>query len=124
MRPPLSAPAGLGHLEVPQAALIDHHPVLLFCTNSTPPGHTRASSRIWVATGPSLTGPWDIAGAHPLHHPHLYAPRLVRDLDGSWAMIGFIDQVDGVFMGELTDPIPVQYRPGIGLVTHAAPSAR
>ncbi|WP_253289652.1 glycoside hydrolase family 68 protein [Verrucosispora sioxanthis] len=34
VRPPLSTPAGFGHLEVPQVAVVDGQPLLLFCTNA------------------------------------------------------------------------------------------
>ncbi|GAA3732833.1 hypothetical protein GCM10022225_13670 [Plantactinospora mayteni] len=110
VQPPLSTPAGFGHLEVPQVAVVDGQPLLLFCTNAVATPH-RAEHQIWTATGPSITGPWDVASAQPVRHPHLYAPRLVPDLDGGWALIGFVDHVDGEFVGELTDPIPVHRHP-------------
>ena len=126
--PPLSDPAGFGHLEVPQAAVVDGQALLLFCTNAI--GHERAGSfepagparteRIWCAPGPDITGPWDLTRAQPFPHPSLYAPRLVPDLDGTPALIGFLDQVDGAFAGELTDPIRVRYDPVAGLVAEAA----
>jgi beta-fructofuranosidase len=116
VQPPLSTPAGFGHLEVPQVAVVDGQPLLLFCTNAVAtPGS--AEHRIWIATGATVNGPWDIASAQPWPHPHLYAPRLVPDIDGRWALIGFLDHVDGEFIGELTDPLPVRYHPGVGLVT-------
>jgi beta-fructofuranosidase len=111
VQPPLSTPAGFGHLEVPQVAVVDGHPILLFCTNAATP-----ERRIWTAPGPAVTGPWDVAAAQPFAHPHLYAPRLVPDGRGGWAVIGFLDRVDGAFVGELTDPLPVRYDPAGGLV--------
>jgi beta-fructofuranosidase len=116
VRPPLSAPAGFGHLEVPQVDLVDGQPLLLFCTNTGAVEH-----RIWVVPGTTVTGPWDVAAAQPFPHPHLYAPRLVPDDAGGWAVIGFLDTVDGAFAGELSDPIPVRYDPAVGLLA-AAPS--
>lgn len=107
---PLSTPAGFGHLEVPQVAVVDGSPLLLFCTNAGTAGH-----RIWVAPGPRLTGPWDVAAARPFPHPHLYAPRLLPDRDG-WSLIGFLDEVDGRFLGQLVDPVPVRYDPAVGLI--------
>jgi beta-fructofuranosidase len=107
---PLSTPAGFGHLEVPQVAVVEGNPLLLFCTNVGTVDH-----RIWVVPGSGLTGPWDVASARPFPHPHLYAPRLLPDRDGHWSLIGFLDRVDGAFVGQLTDPIPVRYRPGVGL---------
>ena len=118
VQPPLSHPAGFGHLEVPQAAVVDGQPVLLFCSNRI--AHERgADDRIWFAPGPSVNGPWDIAAARPFPHPYLYSPRLVTDVDGTPALIGFLDDVDGTFAGELTDPIRVRYDPVVGLVAEA-----
>jgi beta-fructofuranosidase len=110
IRPPLSTPAGFGHLEVPQVAVVDGQPLLLFCSNPDADGH-----RIWVVPGSTITGPWDLTTAQPFAHPHLYAPRLVPHDDG-WAVIGFLDHVDDRFVGELTDPLPVRYHPTAGLL--------
>jgi beta-fructofuranosidase len=116
--PPLSEPAGFGHLEVPQVTVVDGQPLLLFCTNAVAP-HWGTDQRNWFVAGPTVNGPWDLASARPFPHPHLYAPRLVTDIDGSPALIGFLDQVDGSFAGELTDPIRVRYDPTAGLVAEA-----
>ncbi|MGJ5894193.1 glycosyl hydrolase family 32 [Streptomyces sp. V2] len=111
--PPLTRPAGFGHLEVPQVAVVDGQPLLLFCTN-TP--HPRADEgRLWVIPGPSTLGPWDPAAAIPVPGPDLYAPRLVQAGDGSWRLIGFVDERDGAFVGELSDPVPVRWTPDGGL---------
>jgi len=118
VEPPLSTPAGFGHLEVPQVAVVNGQPLLLFCTNAVA-AHRATAERNWFATGPTIIGPWDIASARPFPHPYLYAPRLVTDVDGSAALIGFLDQVDGSFAGELTDPIRVRYDPVAGLVAKA-----
>ncbi|WP_347404659.1 glycosyl hydrolase family 32 [Solwaraspora sp. WMMD1047] len=116
VRPPLSTPADFGHLEVPQVVVIDDQPLLLFCTNAVAGENGRGDHRVWTAPGKGVTGPWDVADARPFPHPALYAPRLLRDLDGGWSMIGFIDHdAGGTFVGELTDPIPVRYRPELGL---------
>ena len=110
VQPPLSTPAGFGHLEVLQMAVVDGQPLLLFCTN---PG--AVEHRIWAVPGTTVTGPWDVSGAQPFAHPHLYAPRLVPDGTGGWSLIGFLDRVDGEFVGALSDPIPVRYHPAAGL---------
>ncbi|MFF5215871.1 glycosyl hydrolase family 32 [Micromonospora sp. NPDC000442] len=120
VQPPLSTPAGFGHLEVPQVAVVDGQPLLLFCTNTFAAGR-EPESRLWVATGPTVRGPWDIAAARPITQPHLYAPRLVPDGDG-WSLIGFVEHADGEFVGEISDPVPVRYDPAVGLVArHPAP---
>ncbi|WP_341720987.1 glycosyl hydrolase family 32 [Micromonospora sp. FIMYZ51] len=118
VRPPLSAPAGFGHLEVPQVAVVDGQPLLLFCTNAVAAGRD-AEHQLWAVPAPTVQGPWDVASAQPIAQPQLYAPRLVPDGDG-WSLIGFIDHVDGRFVGELSDPIPVRYEPATGLVTRPA----
>ncbi|MBY8875019.1 family 43 glycosylhydrolase [Micromonospora sp. PLK6-60] len=122
VQPPLSAPAGFGHLEVPQVAVVDGQPLLLFCTNAIAAGRG-STHQLWVANAPTVQGPWDVASARPVVTPNLYAPRLVPDADG-WSLIGFVDEVDGEFVGELSDPIPVRYDSGAGLVTRVtAPAA-
>lgn len=110
VRPPLSAPAGFGHLEVPQAAVVDGQPLLLFCTDKPEP-------RIWAVPGPSLAGPWDTSRATPVNRPGLYAPRLVRNSSGAWQLIGFVSGREGGFAGELSDPVPVRYTAARGLQT-------
>lgn len=106
--PPLTSPAGFGHLEVPQVAVVDGQPLLVFCSNLGP---RAAAHRIWCIPGDSLTGPWDMTAARPVSLPasHIYAPRLIRDRAGEWQLMGFVDEVAGRFVGELSNPIPVAY---------------
>ncbi len=111
--PPLTGPAGFGHLEVPQTAVVDGQPLLLFCTN---PG----DDPIWMVPGPSVTGPWDLTLARPVRCPGLYAPRLVRGAAGGWHLIGFIAGPRTGFTGELSDPIPVRYTQAAGLTCDVA----
>ncbi len=113
VRPPLSAPAGFGQLEVPQVAVVDGLPVLVFCCW---PDHLSAERRaawtgggVWVVPGEGLLGPWDFTRARAFEHPSLYAARLVAD-DASpsgWSLLGFRDREDGAFVGEIADPLPV-----------------
>ncbi len=102
VRPPLSAPAGFGHLEVPQVAVIDGRSLLMFCTD-------HPQGRIWTVPGSSVTGPWDASRSRPVDCRHLYAPRLVRDSAGAWQLIGFVSGPRDGFVGELSDPLPVRY---------------
>ncbi|MDN3029308.1 glycoside hydrolase family 68 protein [Streptomyces sp. S.PB5] len=115
VRPPLTEPAGFGHLEVPQVAVVDGRPLLLFCTNAVERPDATANDRIWTVSGTSVTGPWDISAARPVPCPHVYAPRLVQDVSGAWQLIGFADERDGTFAGELIDPIPVRHSAARGL---------
>lgn len=107
--PPLTEPAGFGHIEVPQVAVIDGQPLLLFCSNLS---ERDSSDQVWAVPGPSVTGPWDLSLARPVPVPNLYAPRLVQDTGGSWHLMGFVEERDGRFAGELCDPIPVRYTAG------------
>ncbi|MBB3038480.1 family 43 glycosylhydrolase [Hoyosella altamirensis] len=114
-QPPLSKPDGFGQMEVPQVAVIDGQPLLIFCCN--PPElaprlrDPRPGGSIWAVAADSITGPFDIGRARPFPHPSLYAARLVRN-DDQWSLIGFRDTENDAFIGELTDPIPVQYLDG------------
>jgi beta-fructofuranosidase len=58
----------------------------------------------------------DFSKAVWFNQPGLYASRLIQDSSGVWNLIGFWDKVDGKFVGELSDPIPVTADPKIGLV--------
>jgi beta-fructofuranosidase len=40
----------------------------------------------------------------------------VQDTDGGWNLIAFLNNVNGEFVGELCDPIPVTADPVKGLV--------
>jgi beta-fructofuranosidase len=88
--------------------VVDGQPVLLFRTN---PG----DDPIWIVPGPSLTGPWDMTLARPVHSPGLYAPRLVRGATGGWHLIGFVTGSSTGFVGELSDSVPVRYAEPTGL---------
>lgn len=110
VRPPLSAPAGWGQMEVPQAVLVDGMPFLVFCCWTDLEDERRreqATGGMWFAPGESLLGPWDLDAAGTLDHPSLYAARLVERSPEDWVIVGFSDKVGGVFQGEILDPIPV-----------------
>ena len=110
--PPLSAPgAGFGHLEVPQVATADGHPVLLFSCLSTELSAERrvAGERggVWLAEPADLLGPYDPTTARRITDESLYSGRLVRDRSGAWALLAFhYDDDDARFVGHISDPIP------------------
>lgn len=115
VRPPLSEPGEFGHLEVPQVEIVESTPVLLFsCAAGDFSAFRRARkpdepTGTFLASGESLLGPWDIAGACVVPVPDLYSARIVRDRAGEWQVIGFIDgSAHGEFAGELSDPIPLR----------------
>ena len=57
----------------------------------------------------------DFNRARPFLDPMVYAGRLVRGGDG-WYFIGFTNIVDGEFVGELCDAVPVTADAELGLI--------
>jgi beta-fructofuranosidase len=127
IQPPLSVPAGFGELEVPQVHVVDGQPLLIFSSGDAhqPPERLVAgvTARLFSVAGDAVTGHWDVTAAEPFAHPTLYAAQLVRRPDGQWCLFGFRDTEDGVFRGEILDPIPVE-RVGARLVPADVPAGR
>lgn len=119
VQPPLTAPAGFGQMEVTQVEVVDGVPTLIFCCYPAEmdddAAQRHAPGGMFSITGPSVLGPFDISAARRFPHDSLYAARLVQH-EGAWNLIGFRDTEGGVFVGELTDPIPVTSVAGTGLV--------
>ena len=121
IQPPLGAPGqGFGETEVFQFEIVDGVPILLFCC-----------SQQWLSderqAAGEIGGVYSMAVATDLNDvdfnravlfpdTSLYASRLVQDTDGCWNLIAFLNNVDGEFVGELSDPIPVTADPLLGLV--------
>lgn len=120
-QPPVTSPGvGFGQMEVPQVALVDDVPTLVFSCGwdqLSPTGRRRyGAGGVFSVTGPSLLGPFDASRARRFPHESLYAGRLVLH-EGEWNLMGFFDiGPDGLFQGVLSDPIPVTSRVDAGLV--------
>jgi beta-fructofuranosidase len=99
VRPPLTEPAGFDVLEDPHASIVDGQPLLVF---SSP---VPASAGVWVASGESRLGPWDIVNAQHVEKPGFESGQLVRDHSGRWMLVGTLN-------GEIADPVPVRYGDG------------
>ncbi|GGM06260.1 glycosyl hydrolase family 32 [Dactylosporangium sucinum] len=116
-QPPLTAPgAGFGHLEVAQVEVVDGRPVLLFsCLRhefAARRKETGATGGVWAVAGETLLGPFDPSAAHPVTDSSLYSGRIVRDPSGRWVMLAFRNVDAGKrFVGELSDPMPVELTP-------------
>jgi beta-fructofuranosidase len=118
VQPPLiSGASGFGQLEVFQIEEIDGKAVLIWCCGTD---ELSAESKakfgeggMFSVTGESLTGPFDMTKVTRFPHPSLYAARAVQH-EGKWFMLGFINEVDGKFVGEICDPIPIKVS-GTGL---------
>ena len=118
--PPLTSPEqGFGQTEVTQVEVVDGVPTLVFCClapqMSADAVVRHGDGGMFSVTGPSVLGPFDLRDARRFPHPSLYAARLVQHA-GVWHLVGFRGDEDGVFVGELVDPIPVTSRPALGLV--------
>lgn len=109
---PLSQPAGFGQMEVPQVQLVEGGSVLIFSCWTGELSAGRAADGLnpgtWIVVGEEATGPWDADAARPVD-AGIYAARLVKDLDGGWALLGFRDTIDGEFIGEIADPVPFDF---------------
>jgi beta-fructofuranosidase len=121
VQPPLSEPGqGFGQLEVFQFELVDGVPVLVFCCGWRELSEERRSAfgerdaTYSVAVSADLTEV-DFNRAKAFEDPLVYAARIIKGRDG-WYLIGFVNEVDGEFVGELCDPVPVTATVEAGLV--------
>ena len=116
LQPPVFT-GGFGQLEVPEVFEHQGRWYCLFCTAAKHfsaeqaraiPGGPVSGNHYLVGEGPR--GPWTIAPGHFLDGAlpcKRYAARIVETDDGL-RLIGFADRPEGEFVGELTDPDPVE----------------
>jgi len=122
VQPPLSTPGqGFGQYEVVQYAEVDGVPLLVFCCGWRELSPSRRAAIGDVDTTYSLVVDRDLATldfteAQPFLDTVVYAGRVVQVPTGEWFLLGFINEVDGAFVGELSDPIPVTAHPRAGLI--------
>lgn len=113
VRPPLVSPSGFGHMEVPQVVPTGDSAVLVFSTDDSTLSVARQSGRpatgTYICRGPGLLGPFAVPESVPIRRQSsLYAGKLVRQRDGRLALMGFVNVVDGAFVGEISDPLPIE----------------
>jgi beta-fructofuranosidase len=123
VEPPLSkVAAGFGETEVFQFEIVDGVPIILFCCShrwiSEERKGTETGGVYSLAVNADLSDV-DLSKAVCFDAPGLYAARLIQGVDGGWNLIGFWNEVDGEFVGELSDPIPVTANTQFGLVRRA-----
>ena len=113
VKEPLSEPnQGFAQLEVFQLVEVNGVPLLIFCCGwrelddvlQLRVGQTDATYS--VVCNKDLSD-LDFRKAKPFLNVPVYAGRLVQDTEGDWFLLGFINLVDGEFVGEISDPIPV-----------------
>ena len=124
VQPPMSQPdQGFGETEVFQYELVDGVPIILFCCGPIWLSEERkaAGEEGGVYSIPVREDLDDINFENATLFPDtsLYASRLVQDQQGGWNLIAFVNRIDGEFIGELCDPIPVTADPILGLVPKA-----
>ena len=112
---------GFGHLEVFQYEVVDGVPIVLFCCGWRELSEERLAElgkldATYSVYCPSGLDDIDFTRAKPFTDDPVYAGRLVKGPDGKWNLIGFVNEVDGEFVGELSDPIPVTATQELGLV--------
>jgi beta-fructofuranosidase len=118
----LSKPGqGFGHLEVFQYEVVDDVPILLFCCGWRELSEERLAqlgkldATYSVSCSPDLKDV-DFTRALPFIDNPVYAGRLIKGPDEKWNLIGFVNEVHGEFVGELSDPIPVTASLELGLI--------
>ena len=121
VQPPLSSPGqGFGQLEVFQFEIVDGVSLLVFCCGWRELSAERLAefgqrdATYSVAVSADLTQ-IDFNRAKAFEDPLVYAARIIKGRDG-WHLIGFVNEVDGEFVGELCDPVPVTASVEAGLV--------
>jgi beta-fructofuranosidase len=120
---PLSASgADFGQMEVLQFEVVDDIPILLFCCG----WRELSEQRVWAFGKRDATyslvvdkalSNIDFAKARAIEDPLVYAGRLVLGPDGVWNLLGFVNMVDGNFIGEICDPFPVTADPSLGIIS-------
>jgi beta-fructofuranosidase len=114
VRPPLSRPGEFGHVEVIQTVTMNSEHLLVFSSDVARVSAKRRQ-RIgqepgdvtYLVRAPGPLGPFDLTTARRALPPSLYSGRVVRQRDGSWTWLAFRNRDErGLFVGELSDPIP------------------
>lgn len=109
---PLSSPGqGFGQLEVLQYEIVNGVPIFVFCCGAGELsdelrqkfGDITATFSVVATQG--LTA--NISEAKPFEPEHIYAGRLVQKPSREWVILGFVNEVNHEFVGEICNPIAV-----------------
>lgn len=117
--PPVSRPAGMGQMEVPQLVRAGERWAIVFCSDE--PTQTAAARERLGGTGTFHLvadhpfGPYDASDVRVLDaggDPTTYAGRIHEHADGSRSFLAWVrEHGDGRFVGEIADPLPVDTAP-------------
>jgi Beta-fructosidases (levanase/invertase) len=112
VQPALSASgSGFAHLEVFQVIKIEGQNHIVFCCDTPKLCGARQGETggIWTMPVGDMPGPVDFARARLLVDERLYAGRIATDRAGRPYLLGFNNvSRDGVFMGGISDPLPLR----------------
>ncbi|SHF73806.1 beta-fructofuranosidase [Kaistia soli DSM 19436] len=116
VQPPLSEiGAGFQHLEVPQVVSIGGKTHLLFSCDTAKLIDQRHGpvGGIWSVAAEKPEGPYPIASANLVASEQLYSGRIIEDRAGHPVLLAFRNNDEnGVFIGAVTDPMPIVERNG------------
>lgn len=119
---PLTEPGDdFGQTEVFQFEIVDGVPIVIFCCGWRELSRERLAkfgkrdATYSLVCNPDLSG-ISFEKALAFESDLVYAGRLIQDIEEKWWLIGFITELDGDFMGELSDPIPVSADSTLGLI--------
>jgi beta-fructofuranosidase len=121
VRPPLSVPTGrFEWLEVLQLARVEGRWVLLFsCLSDQMPGSSPGDGGIWSVPVDGPGRPVDVTGAVRVTDESQYVGKLVDHAGASYFLAFRNRDPSGAFVGGISDPVPVTWRPdgkGLALV--------
>jgi beta-fructofuranosidase len=116
--PPLTPPGEFAQVECPQLIPLEDRYLILFSCLAEDQSALRTQrlrnggvTGTYVFSAPELGGPYS-SSAKPIAHSNglgpLYAGKLVETEPGLWTFMAFRGAGDREFVGELTDPLPLQ----------------
>jgi len=113
VKPPIGlTDSQFGQLEVLQIEQVNGKDVLLFCCGARELSNERPEKEgkkdgVYSIVIQGDVNNVNLAESEFFPDETLYAARLIETPTNGWALIGFRNIVDGRFVGELCDPIPV-----------------
>ena len=118
--PPLTEPGEFAQVEVPQLVQLDGCYTILFSCHAEDHSSKRLKrlgvdgrGGTFALSAKHFSGPYSATDAPvaPLNGGAsvLYAGKLLEGEAGEWQFMAFLGDEDREFIGELTDPLPVQY---------------
>ena len=125
VQPPLSSPTGVFEwLEVISVVRVEGRWVLLFsCLSSEMPGAPAGAGGVWSVPVEGPGSPVDVSAAVRVTDESLYVGKVVHHRGAAYFMAFRNRGPDGAFVGGITDPVPVTWRPdGRGLVLAPHPA--